>query len=399
VTATAVVVKPTARPPVDVRRTAAMVASWGLDGDAADRIARVAPPDDDLAGWHRVCEALERERLTGLASAALADGALVAPASVVERLHRSQTDALAACLALESLLLAVVERFAHHGIDVRVLKGPAIARVVYAEPELRTFGDIDLLVRGTDWDAAAELLVEGGSTARYREPRPGFTARFGKGRCIVAPSGLEVDLHRTFASGPFGLTIDADALMGSGREFRIDEHPTELRCLDPEHMALHACVHAVLGSRVPRLSTLRDVAEIFGARCTVDLTRLLTVAKQWRLEAVVSRAITSTAATLTSTTPLALADWAAAYVPDRFERRALDAYVSSHRSYAAQAVAGVAALPTWRDKAAYSWALLRPSRAYLGEREGGYRRRLARAARTAVGRPSPAPARRDREHG
>jgi hypothetical protein len=77
-----------------------------------------------------------------------------------------------------------------------------------------------------------------------------------------------------------------------------------------------------------------------------------------------------------------LVSFARTYVPDRFERTALRSYVARDRSYATQAAAGVLALRSTRDRAAYARALLLPQRDYARER-GGYLARLRRSARIA----------------
>ena len=59
-------------------------------------------------------------------------------------------------LVLEDLLLEVVEMLAAAGIEIRCIKGPAVAHLDYPAPELRSFGDIDLLVRSEHFDDAAQ---------------------------------------------------------------------------------------------------------------------------------------------------------------------------------------------------------------------------------------------------
>ena len=50
--------------------------------------------------------------------------------------------------------------------------------------------------------------------------RPGFDRRFGKSFTYLMPGGVEVDVHRTFVMGPFGLTIELDDLWRGGRPSR-----------------------------------------------------------------------------------------------------------------------------------------------------------------------------------
>jgi Uncharacterised nucleotidyltransferase len=364
------------------RDRAGLVAAYGLD--MAPQLDWGVVAGVDRAEQLDLVETCRHERITGMAVAAWTDGALVLDADVAQHLVDVHETALASCLQLDALLLDVVGRLGEAGIPSRALKGASFAYTAYPSPEWRTYGDIDVLVPGHDWDAAAALLVDAGGELRFGEPRPGFTARFGKGRCLVVPAGFEIDLHRTFASGPFGLTVDPDELFSSGERITIGGAAVEI--LTREHRCLHAAAHAVLGSRVPRLSALRDVAAMVSDP-ELDHATVLEVAGRWRLTAVLARAVQESQRTLGLRAPLPLAGWAAQYQPTRFESRSLDAYVSSGRSYAAQAIAGVRAIRGVRGRAAYAWALVHPDRSYLAGRDGRYQRRLVRAWKTAARRP------------
>src|SRR3954454_15181763 len=66
------------------------------------------------------------------------------------------------------VLADILERFNTAGIDVLVLKGAAIAHLIYPQPVLRPMRDIDILVRAVDVYRAYALLPEIGFT-----PPPG----------------------------------------------------------------------------------------------------------------------------------------------------------------------------------------------------------------------------------
>ncbi|MCZ7535473.1 MAG: nucleotidyltransferase family protein [Acidimicrobiia bacterium] len=187
--------------------------------------------------------------------------------------------------------------------------------------------------------------------------------------------GYEVDLHRTFVAGPFGLSLRTEDLFDT--ETAIEIAGRTVVALGPEERFVHACFHAALGDREPRLVSLRDVAQIL-LGSPVDTSRTLDLAARWRVGAVLKRAIelTWSAFGLDSNPPLR--EWAREYVPSRFERQALRVYVGPSRSYAAQAVAGLRAVPDVAAKAAYARAMLVPDHGYLDERDGGYLRRLRR---------------------
>ena len=106
----------------------------------------------------------------------------------------------------------MADRFDSEKLDFRVLKGSAVAHIDFPDPGLRSFGDVDMLVRAGDFGRAVGVLETMGGRRRVPELRPGFDRRFGKGAVIKLPSDLEIDLHRTFVAGALGMTIDLDSL-------------------------------------------------------------------------------------------------------------------------------------------------------------------------------------------
>ena len=87
------------------------------------------------------------------------EGALPLPPGDAEALLRRSHEVAAHSAALHAFRLSVVLRTLRAaGVEPLVLKGQASARL-YAEPALRPYGDLDLLVRAGDAARAAELLA------------------------------------------------------------------------------------------------------------------------------------------------------------------------------------------------------------------------------------------------
>jgi hypothetical protein len=295
------------------------------------------------------------------------DDALGAPAGGAERLLADHRSAMAVVLVLERKLLMLTSAFDAAGIDVVVLKGPALARAFYPDASWRTFGDIDLLVRDQDWGASCELLATIGFRRSIPEPREGFDRRFGKSATHVDPDGIEVDLHRTLAMGAFGLWLDPELLFARTAPFTLGER--SLRRLDDTAALLHACVHASLGTWPPRLLPLRDVAQI-AQRGRIDWRAFGDLAEACRLAAVVRAAFDETSRQLDVTLPSAAERWRSRE-PTWSERRLLAAYASGRRGRGGLALSTLRALPGVRAKAGYVRALLLPDRSFLTARARG----------------------------
>ena len=76
--------------------------------------------------------------------------------------------------------------------------------------------------------------------------------------CVVTADGLEIDLHRVFVAGPFGLAIEPADLFADPDDIAIGDHTVPA----PNAIVrfLHACYHVALTS--PRLIATRDVVQI-----------------------------------------------------------------------------------------------------------------------------------------
>jgi Uncharacterised nucleotidyltransferase len=350
------------------------VAGYGLQ----ERIPGVPPSTLGDEAWEAALAGVVRHRITGHFMRAIHDGAFPATDAQHDAAVEAHERALGLALLLERVLLSTVGQLADVRASTRVLRGPAVAHTDYPDPGLRSFGDIDLLVANEDYDTAVALLCAGGGRRRYPEPRHGFDRRFGKGVCLELPSGLEIDLHRTFVAGPFGLAIDTDSLFGSEARFSLGGQ--ELCGLDREGRFLDSCFHAALGAKRPRLVPLRDVAQMTLSP-ELDVARLRDLCRQWRCGIVVQRAVGLAWDAFRLNVTSDVVQWAREHECSTFERQALHSYVGENRSYARQAVAGIQALRGLRDKVAYAAKLAVPRRAYARSRDGSYLRRARRAFR------------------
>lgn len=351
---------------------AVAVARHGL----ADVPARLAEVPAGPPVWAQLLTVIKHQRVTGLLLRAILDEALPATSEQAEEAVFAHRASMVAALALEASLVRTVERLDKAGIDHRVLKGTAVAHLDYPDPALRSFGDVDLLVRSTQFDDAVEVLVAAGHQRKFPEPRPGFDRRFGKGSCLVAPDGLELDLHRTLAMGPYGVRVEVDDLWRRASTFEVGGRL--FHALGPEERFLHACFHAALGDKTPRLASLRDVAQMHLARpLDVDLT--LRLCSSWGADAVVARALRMAGDVLGLAPDGLLAGWATGFSPSRRDRRTLAVYTGADPTYAAKSFATLRAIPGIRQKAAFLFTLALPDRRYLEQRHEGPARRWLRA--------------------
>ena len=188
-------------------------------------------------------------------------------------------------LVLTARLLKVLRVFEEHGIRAVPYKGPALAEAAYGDIALRTFCDLDILVRERDIPKVKELLLAGGFRERYALTKR-QEKEHSKRNCeysFEAGNGeILLDVHWGLAR-PYMLGKDIGGVwdrIGAGRlaggnVFLLSDEDTLLM------LCLHGTVHLWT-----RLGLVCDVTRFLEARAGVDLPEVLRKAEESGLRRV-----------------------------------------------------------------------------------------------------------------
>ncbi len=358
-----------------------------IAGAGLPTVPRREPQVVSAVEWTSLLSRIHNERITGLAVESVADGWLDLTDEQTDQLLEVHREAMTWSLSVERKLVRLADSFAEAGIGFAVLKGASIAHTMYPEPCLRSFADLDVLVRTGDYEQACAFLARLGHVRRRPEPRPGFETRFGKASVHKHPEdGVELDLHRTLVLGPFGLWIRPEELLERRTAFEVGGRWIDR--LDDTGLLLNVAMHASLGWRPPLLVPLRDVLQV-ASRGRIDWGRLDRWTKAWHLEPVMQHAFSTARETLHGSLPPE-AERFVSFRPSRGQRRLMEAHTGSRRERGGTAVATLRAIPGMRSKAAYLSALLVPDRQFLRARslmdgDPSYRHRWGVAIRRFVG--------------
>jgi hypothetical protein len=336
---------------------AAAVAGYGLPGVPA-------PPTQPLGpeAWRELLLTVRQQRIEGLLGAAVAAGTWPVTSGQYKDVREAARARAKVDLCLEQEHLETVRALEDAGFSCLVLKGEAWAHSFYPDPGWRGFGDVDLLVQGDDWYRVIEVLQARGARRIVPELRPGFDRRFGKEATLLAPSGWEIDLHRTLVVGPFGLWIDEGDLFA--RSSSVSIGGVTVSTLNQEATFLHACYNAALADDPPRLIAVRDVCQVASAGHP-EPSVVEEMARRWRATAVIARALTLASDLLGQ--DLSHLPVAASFVTRRggaVERALVATYRGPARGYTSQ-LAAVAGVVGARERLAYLRALAQPERSYL----------------------------------
>jgi hypothetical protein len=166
---------------------------------------------------------------------------------IIDEMRKSFLLYHARYLHVEGQLRQILRAFEHEGIEVLLLKGPALAVQVYPHPATRPFADIDLLVRPEQYAKAREVLYEGGYRCQL-DRFENFQELFNAEPFVHSDDSkkyFEVDLHWSlFQYHGLGRNNEVEEIF---RTKRKAETPTlRFETLDKVNALLYAAFHLII---------------------------------------------------------------------------------------------------------------------------------------------------------
>jgi hypothetical protein len=371
---------------VDPDQLLRRVAAHGLPGQPGEPMIAQAP---DAVVWDRLLHLIRSQRLEGFLLAAVDDGALPVTDGQRAEAATMHLDACLRVLRLEQRLLEVTRVLEVAGIETVVLKGSAHAHLVYPDPAVRSFVDLDLLVRSEQLEQALAVLRSATDATRLvPEFRRGYDRRYQKSVTLRTADGIELDVHRNLLFGTLAFSIPLDELFDGSVTFEVGGR--ELRALRLDHRILHACYHTGFGDEIPRFGSARDLAQMLTGPHDAEV--LLATARRWRSEVALLRGVDlcrrMLGVDLTGTITDAIADHELTPAEDR----AIECYAGADRHHTDKVLASLPFIDGPLAKARFLLHSAVPSREFATHRQAtrtwlqrGWRtlqRRLRRRVRT-----------------
>jgi hypothetical protein len=250
---------------------------------------RRAPPSPDaVLDWAMLLEVADAQDLLPALGHAMAIGGWAGvPLDARRRLTGSLATGSARHLVMTRELARVLRRGAEEGIEILVLKGPALAESVYPHPALRPFGDLDLLVRPADRLRMDAVLRALGHRRVADEHSWEFDVAFDGATVYEAPTGVRVDLHWSLLTEPRFTWNDPAQADVWERAVPLTLAETPARGLGPEDLVLHLAAHLAVHHSLTGLLRAWDIALILGRDGDLDWDALLARAARWRIRRAV----------------------------------------------------------------------------------------------------------------
>ncbi len=229
------------------------------------------------AHWARLLVLAEEHGVAGHLAASLRDlEENLVPLEIRQTLVDRQRAHVFLTLRLTAELFPLLERFTSDGIGALVVKGPVLAVRAYGDPAMRSYGDLDLLVRQQEIRRATELMIAAGYAAAV--PLSAIDAGKIPGQYLFSKpdSKLIVELHndRTLRYFPRRLPLEEFF----ARQTRVPLDAREAPALSVEDELVLICVHGAK-HLWERLMWIADIAALVSRQTGIDWLRVADSAK------------------------------------------------------------------------------------------------------------------------
>lgn len=245
-------------------RCAGISSTATIDGE----IRALIGPD---LNWRTFCTLADQHRITCLAYRRLSQTCPEqVPAKVLRHLQFRYQANTAINLQLCHRLAQVLQLLNQHGIEALTLKGPALAAQAYAEPTVREFRDLDLLVRRADALRTRELLEAAGYAGFPQLSAPQLRV-FLRSECefwFSSPGDeVPVEVHWDLREAVYAYPLNSEVCWSQTGSCEIagQRVPT----LSPGHTLLMLSCHGAK-HRWAQLRLIRDLAEFLRAYPDLD---------------------------------------------------------------------------------------------------------------------------------
>lgn len=245
--------------------------------------ASPAHDDGKLAGllqsvdWAHLLVLADAHGVSGHVAAGLrhAHESLV-PREIRQALVDRQRAQIFLTMRLTVELFHILESFTSEGIAALAIKGPVLAARAYADPAMRSYGDLDLLVRQRDIRRATELMCAAGFAPAV--PPSAIDAGKIPGQYLFSrpDSKLIVELHNDRTLRYFPRRLPLEEFFARQILVRLDTH--EAPALSVEDELVLICIHGAK-HLWERLMWIADVAGLLTRQTGIDWGRVAGSAK------------------------------------------------------------------------------------------------------------------------
>jgi hypothetical protein len=138
-------------------------------------------------------------------------------------------------------LFRVIDRLAAAGIEILVMKGPVLAAQAYPDPAVRTFGDLDLLVRQRDIQTSTQVMIAAGYQAEINVAKLAAGKTPGQFLFRHPDSQMIVEMHNEKTLRYFPRPLPIEKVFS--RRINVTVYDRQIPTLSVEDALVLICIH------------------------------------------------------------------------------------------------------------------------------------------------------------
>ena len=243
-----------------------------------ERLLKLFPAVD----WHRLLLLAEEHGVPGQLAACLNDSnAPAVPAEIKQTLVENRRAQNFLTLRLTAELFRLLQLFSAQGISALAIKGPVLAAQAYGDSSVRSYGDLDLLVRQRDIRRATELMIGSGYQAAVSLSAIDAGKIPGQYLFSKPDAKLLVELHNDLTLRYFPRPLPIEDFFARQILVRLDAHEVTAPCVEDELVLI--CIHGAKHFW-ERLSWIADVAGLVLRQTNIDWERAASSARRVQAE-------------------------------------------------------------------------------------------------------------------
>ena len=229
--------------------------------------------------WNDFLHLAHRHGVLPLAARNLIQHAPGIPPEAERNLRAAYENNLKRSLWFTAELARIMQHFERRQLRAIPYKGPLLAQLVYGDPGLRNFSDLDFLISAAGFDRAKHALAEMGyrPSLQMTPAVERFWLRKGNERAFDGEAGKYlVELQWALFPRFYAIDLPVEKLLSRARSTVVGAQ--EMPSLSPEDLLLALCLHAAK-HLFARLIWLVDIAETLRSQ-TPDYAAVLARARQ-----------------------------------------------------------------------------------------------------------------------
>ena len=190
-------------------------------------------------------------------------------------------------LKMTTELLRILDLFESHGIPAIPFKGPALAQQIYGDITLRTFSDLDIIVKREDVLRAKDVLISDGYRTEYKLTSTQEKAVLDydcEYHFNQEERNFRIDLHWRFNQSCHFIEVDFPGFWSRMGTIALEKR--DVFAPSPEDLLLALCIHNAR-HHCNDLKLVGDIAGLINLHKDLDWNSVLQQAKKMGIERII----------------------------------------------------------------------------------------------------------------